>query len=358
MIERNKNLYGLNTFGMSAVADYYIKAASDDDVMKAIELSSELNLPLLVLSGGSNMLIVEDIHAVVLHMDTRGITVEGNDGSDTLVRVAAGEDWHKTVMWSIENGYAGMENLAYIPGRVGSSPVQNIGAYGVEARDVIESVDVIDICTGKKSTFMAGECRFAYRESIFKNEARGRYVITSVLFRLHSVEGYSLRLDYGNIKTELEKRGIENPTVADVADVVTCIRQSKLPEPSQIGNSGSFFKNPVISRSLYEKLIEILPDMPSYDVEGADDNHWKKVPAAFLIDRAGWKGYRRGNVGVHHNQALVLVHYGGGNGRDVLELCNDICRDVREKYGVEIYPEVNIIDAAFVGRCAVGGKVK
>ena len=358
IMEKNKNLYGLNTFGMSAVADYYVRATSEDDVMRAIELSCEKKLPLLVLSGGSNMLIVEDLHAVVLHMDTRGIEVEGRDGSDTLVRVAAGEDWHETVMWSIENGYAGMENLAYIPGKVGSSPVQNIGAYGVEARCVIESVEVIDISSGERRVIAASECEFGYRESIFKNSARGRYVIMSVLFRLHSTEGYKLHLDYGNIRAELEKRGIENPTVADVADVVTFIRRSKLPEPSQVGNCGSFFKNPVISRQLYETLIEKHNDMPSYDVEGACDEHWKKIPAAYLIDRAGWKGYRRGSVGVHQNQALVLVHYGGGTGKDVLMLCQDICRDVKEKYGVEISPEVNIINSDFLARCAVGGKVE
>ena len=358
IVEKDKNLYGLNTFGMKAVADYYIKVTSDDDVIRAIELSGEVNLPLVVLSGGSNMLILEDLHAVVLHMDTRGIKVEAIDGTDTLLRVKAGEDWHQTVMWSIEHGYAGMENLAYIPGKVGSSPVQNIGAYGVEARDVIESVEVIDILTRKRRVISSSECEFGYRESIFKNSARGRYVITSVLFRLHSMEGYKLHLDYGNIRAELEKRGIENPTVADVADVVTSIRRSKLPEPSQVGNCGSFFKNPVLSRVQYDSLVEKYPDMPSYDVEGASEEYWKKVPAAYLIDRAGWKGYRRGSVGVHENQALVLVHYGGGTGRDVLTLCQDICRDVKEKYGVEIYPEVNIVNEDFLARCAVGGQTE
>lgn len=343
-IQENISLKPYNTFGMDSRARYFIHAQGMDEVEQAVLWAKEKEMPLLVLSGGSNMLVTEDLDAVVLHMDTAGIEIVGKDGSDTLVRVAAGENWHGFVQWAVGQNLAGIENLAFIPGRVGSSPVQNIGAYGAEAKDAIESVEALDVRTLERRVIPAAECRFGYRESIFKREYRGRYVILSVTFRLHDPAKHTLKLDYGNIRRELESRGIANPTLADVASVVTDIRKAKLPDPAKIGNSGSFFKNPVVSKAVFERLSGEYPGIPSFDPENASDGHYKKIPAAWMIERAGWKGYRRGDAGVHRDQALVLVNYGQATGDEILRLCGDICADVAQKFGVEISPEVNVID--------------
>ena len=318
-IKENVSLLPYNTFGMDVRADFFIKAGSRDDVAGAVSLAKEKGLPLLVLSGGSNMLITEDLHAVVLSMDTRGIETEDRDGTDTLVRVQAGENWHGFVQWTVENSLCGAENLAYIPGKAGASPVQNIGAYGAEAKDIIESVEALDISTLEIRTFTNAQCRFGYRESVFKGEYKGRYIILSVLFRLHRESGYQPRLDYGNIRAYLEREGIASPGIADVA-----------------------------------ALPAKYPGMPSFGVENPSDGHYRKIPAAWMIERAGWKGYRRGAVGVHENQALVLVNYGGGTGAQVLELCRDICRDAQEKFGVVISPEVNIVDNGSIRKIDAG----
>lgn len=344
-IQENISLKPYNTFGMDSRARYFIHALNVDEVERAVLFAREKEMPLLVLSGGSNMLITEDLDAVVLHMDTSGIEIVGKDGTDTLVCAAAGENWHGFVQWAVGQNLAGVENLAFIPGRVGSCPVQNIGAYGSEAKDVIESVEALDVRTLETRTIPAGECRFGYRESVFKHEYRGRYVILSVTFRLHDpAVGYSQKLDYGNIRRELESRGITVPSLADVASVVTDIRKAKLPDPAEIGNSGSFFKNPVVPKAVFEKLSGEYPDIPSFDPENPSAGHYKKIPAAWMIERAGWKGYRRGDAGVHRNQALVLVNYGHAAGSEILQLCRDICDSVLQKFGVEISPEVGVID--------------
>ncbi len=343
-IQENISLKPYNTFGMDARARYFISVHNVDEVEQAVLFAREKEMPLLVLSGGSNMLITEDLDAVVLHMDIPGIEIAGKDGSDTLVRAAAGENWHGFVQWTVGHNLAGIENLAFIPGRVGSSPVQNIGAYGAEAKDAIESVEALDIRTLETRTIPAFECRFGYRESVFKHEYRGRYVILSVTFRLHDPAKYTLKLDYGNIRRELESRGITVPSLADVVSVVTDIRKAKLPDPTKIGNSGSFFKNPVVSKAVFEKLSAEYPNIPSFDPENISDGHYKKIPAAWMIERAGWKGYRRGDAGVHRDQALVLVNYGQAAGGEILRLCDDICADVAQKFGVEISPEVNVVD--------------
>lgn len=353
-IKENVSLMPYNTFGMDVRAAFFIKASRRDDVVRAVALADEKKLPLLVLSGGSNMLITEDLYAVILYMDTKGMEITGRDGDDTLVRVEAGENWHGFVTWAVENGLAGAENLAYIPGKAGAAPVQNIGAYGAEARDIIESVEALDIRTLKVRTFTNAECRFGYRESIFKGEYKGRYVILSVVFRLHPEYGYRPRLDYGNIRARLEREGVSCPGIADVARAVTAIRMEKLPDPTEIGNCGSFFKNPVLPRAQFKTLSGKYPGMPSFDVENPSEERYKKVPAAWMIERAGWKGFRRGAVGVHENQALVLVNYGGGTGAQVLELCRDICRDVEEKFGVAISPEVNIVDNESIRKIDAG----
>lgn len=343
-IQENVCLGPYNTFGMQARARYFVQARQREQIEDAVRLAREWSLPLLVLSGGSNMLITEDLDAVVLHMQTRGIRTIEQQGGDTLVRVAAGEIWHDFVRWAVEHRLAGVENLTFIPGRVGASPVQNIGAYGAEARDAIEWVEALDVQTLQPVVIWAQECRFGYRESVFKHEYRGRYVITDVVFRLHDPAGYAMKLDYGDIRATLRERGIVRPTLVEVADAIETIRRAKLPDPAQVGNSGSFFKNPVVCRADYERLSRAYPDIPSYTPECPTDEHYKKIPAAWMIDKAGWKGFRRGDAGVHPRQALVLVNYGSASGEEILALCREICAGVQRMFGVTIHPEVNLID--------------
>lgn len=345
-IQENISLKPYNTFGMEVRARYFARVASADQVAWAVRWAREHACPLMPLSGGSNLLLLEDLDALVLHMDSRGIEVLDRQGDCTLVRAAGGEVWHDFVRWAVEHRLGGVENLAFIPGRVGAAPVQNIGAYGAEARDAIEWVEVLDVRTGQQVVLPAEECRFGYRESAFKHEFRGRYIILSVAFRLCDADRYTLKLDYGPIRRALAQQGIASPGLADVARTVEEIRRAKLPDPTRIGNSGSFFKNPVVDRATFERLSARYPDLPSFDPESPSPQHYKKIPAAWLIERAGWKGYRRGDAGVHTAQALVLVNYGKATGSEILSLCHDICADVGEKFGVEIRPEVNIVDNA------------
>ena len=329
---------------MPAVARYFVHARTDEQILQAVLWAKQKRLPLLVLSGGSNMLITEDLNALVLHIDTRGIRIVQQQGNDTLVCVQAGEVWHDFVRWAVEHALAGVENLTYVPGRVGAAPVQNIGAYGAEARDTVEWVEALDVKTLQRVVISAQECRFGYRESIFKRECRGRYVILAVVFRLHSLQGYVPKLDYGDIRGRLAEKGIETPGLTDIADTIEQIRRAKLPDPAQVGNSGSFFKNPVVSRQAFQRLVQAYPDIPSFDPDEPSEEHYKKIPAAWMIERAGWKGYRQGDAGVHPRQALVLVNYADATGEQILELCREICRGVRDRFGVEIVPEVNVIN--------------
>jgi UDP-N-acetylmuramate dehydrogenase len=298
----------------------------------------------LHMGGGSNLLFKGDFEGTVLHSAIKGIEELSNSQfsilnsqfskNEVLVRAGAGEVWDDFVAWAVARGYGGVENLSLIPGEVGASAVQNIGAYGVEAKDVIALVEAIDLSNGQKRVFGTEECNYAYRQSIFKNELKGKYAITYVTYRLQKYP--VLKLEYGNIKAVLGEK--ENVTIADVRQAIIDIRNAKLPDPKVQGNAGSFFMNPVVSREKFLSIQKDYPQMPFYEVEGG-----VKIPAGWMIDQCGWKGKSLGRAGVHDKQALVLVNLGGATSDEILTLCDTICQDVKEKFGVDIHPEVNFI---------------
>lgn len=285
------------------------------------------------------MLLTRDIDKTVLHINLKGKRVVEESDEEVLVEACAGENWHEFVMWCIENGFGGLENLSLIPGNVGSSPIQNIGAYGVEVKDYFEYCQAIHIQTLEPRKFTFEDCRFAYRDSVFKRELKGQYIITKVVFRLTKTN-HKINTNYGAIRQLLEDKGISSPGIKDVSAAVIAIRQSKLPDPAELGNSGSFFKNPIISAGHYEKLKQRFPEMPGYPVS----EELIKVPAGWLIEKAGLKGYRKGDAGVHKNQALVLVNYGSASGEEILYLSKTIQQKVLNLFGIELLPEVNIFD--------------
>lgn len=293
--------------------------------------------PILWLGGGSNVLFTEDYPGLVVRNRLYGVEVIHKNEDYVWIKSQGGENWHQLVLYCVANGYAGLENLALIPGTVGAAPMQNIGAYGVEIKDVVESVEALSLATGELTTFSQAECQFGYRDSIFKQSAKGLYFITAVTFKLarHSEPNTS----YGAIQEVLTEKGISRPSIQDVAEAVMAIRRSKLPDPAELGNAGSFFKNPEIEEGQFHALKEKYPTLPSYPV-GA---RRVKIPAGWLIEQAGWKGKRVGHVGVHVRQALVLVHYGGGHGHEIVALSKQIQTDVEAKFGVRLHPEVNFI---------------
>jgi len=295
---------------------------------------------MLLLGGGSNMLLVNDIDKLVVHLNTKGKEIVKKDEAHTWVKVAAGENWHEFVLWCIENNLGGVENLALIPGNVGTAPIQNIGAYGVEVKDVIESVAVLEIKTGKQLTLSNAACNFGYRNSIFKNTAKGKYVITQVSFKLtHSK--HTVNDSYGAIKTIIQEISSSESTIKQIADAVIAIRKAKLPNPKEIGNSGSFFKNPIVSREKFLALKKEYPNIPNYPV--SSNTELVKLAAGWLIDQCGFKGKRIGDAGVHKNQALVLVNYGNATGQEILDLASLVQKTVFQKFGVTLEMEVNII---------------
>ena len=333
---KDYNLLAHNTFGISETCRRYVEFSTVDELRRVLKSLSPADFPLLVLGGGSNLLLTKPFQGTVLHSAIRGIE-HSDDGDDILLRCGSGEVWDDVVAYAIAHGWYGMENLSIIPGEVGASAVQNIGAYGREAKDLIETVEAIDIETAEDIVFKNPECGYGYRQSKFKNEWKGKYVITHVTYRLS--KHFTPYLDYGNIRAELERRGINEPSADDVRRVVTDIRNAKLPDPKKEGNAGSFFMNPVVCREVFGILHEQYPDMPHYYV---DSDH-EKIPAGWLIDRCGWKGRSMGPAGVHDKQALVLVNKGGARGMDIVRLCDAIRDDVKKTFGIEIHPEVNII---------------
>ena len=290
----------------------------------------------LTLGGGSNVLFVNDFDGTILKNDVRGIEKVGEEEDTVLVRAGAGENWHEFVLHAIENNWAGIENLSLIPGNIGASPMQNIGAYGVEIKDVFHSLEAFHLPTGEVHTFYHNDCEFGYRESVFKRKYKGQYVILTVTYRL--LKNPQLSLDYGAIKAELERMQVSSPDISAVSQAVINIRQSKLPDPKLIGNAGSFFKNPVIDKRKFEKLKIKFPEMASYPV--SEDK--VKVAAGWLIDKAGWKGRRFDEFGVHERQALVLVNYGGAAGTDIYNLSEEIMEDIYEQFGIHLEREVNV----------------
>jgi UDP-N-acetylmuramate dehydrogenase len=336
MFEKNVSLKELNTFGIDVKADEYIK------ITDPIQLKEVLNHrnDVFILSGGSNILLTRNIEQTVVHLDHKGIEVLDKSGSDNtaLIKAQGGENWHDFVRWTLSQNYGGLENLSLIPGNVGTSPMQNIGAYGVEIKDVFHSLRAIDRSTGNFKTFTKEECQFGYRESVFKNKYKGRYIITDVTFEL-SKKNHSIKASYGAIGEQLKTMGVDNPTIHDISKAVIEIRQSKLPDPAKLGNSGSFFKNPVIDIAKFSSLLSEYKDIPSYPVSDT----LVKVPAGWLVEKCGYKGKRVGDAGVHKKQALVLVNYNQASGIEILNLARDIQKTVNTQFGIELEMEVNII---------------
>ena len=328
---KDYSLLNRNTFGMDVKAKRFVEYDNEEELKALIPtLSGEV----LHMGGGSNLLFKGDFEGTVLHSAIKGIEVVDESAESALVRAGAGEVWDDFVAWAVERGYGGVENLSLIPGEVGASAVQNIGAYGVEAKDVIALVEAIDLSNGQKRVFGTEECNYAYRQSIFKNALKGKYAITYVTYRLQKQP--VLKLDYGNIRAVLGDNG--QHTISDVRQAIIDIRNAKLPDPKVQGNAGSFFMNPVVSREKFLSIQKDYPQMPFYEVEGG-----VKIPAGWMIDQCGWKGKSLGRAGVHDKQALVLVNLGGATSDEIITLCNTICKDVKEKFGIDIHPEVNLI---------------
>ena len=342
---RDINNYSLlehNTFGIDAKCERLIEYASNEEAQMVAEVLRGAN-KYLIIGGGSNLLLTKDYQGIVVTPATMQNVADGieilNDG--VSIRCWAGLVFDDVVAFATNKGLYGMENLSLIPGEVGASAVQNIGAYGAEAKDVIESIEAVEIATGKVVTISAADCNYAYRQSIFKHEWKNKYLITHVTYRLSST--FTPHLDYGNIRAELEKKGIVTPTAQQLRDTIIEIRNEKLPDPKVEGNAGSFFMNPIVDKKKYQELAARYDKMPHYVVEDTNGEVAYKIPAGWMIDQCGWKGKTLGKAGVHAKQALVLVNRGGATGADITHLMKTIQDDVKHTFGIELHPEVNII---------------
>lgn len=331
-LECNYSLLKHNTFGIDAKCQRFIEYTSVEDAQQIVRSLKEEDYPLLILGGGSNLLLTDDYKGTVLHS---GISfIEQLD--EERVRCGSAYVWDDFVEYCVFHELYGAENLSIIPGECGASTVQNIGAYGVEVKDLIEEVEAVEIATGEVHHFTKDDCEYSYRQSRFKREWRNKYLITSVTYRLSKT--YHPKLDYGNIRTALTEQGIENPTAAELRQTITDIRNAKLPDPKIIGNAGSFFMNPIVPKAKYEELAALYERLPHYTI----DDDYEKIPAGWMIEQCGWKGKALGPAGVYDKQALVLVNLGGATGADIVRLYKTIQHDVKEKFGIEIHPEVNI----------------
>lgn len=335
-IQEHISLKGYNTFGIDVKARFFCEVSSVQELREALQCG--VHPEILVLSGGSNMLLTQDLDALVVYINLQGKELLREDPETVSLKVMAGENWHDLVLWTLEQGYGGLENLSLIPGKTGTAPIQNIGAYGVEIKDRLEQCTALHRETLQSITFSNEECKFGYRDSFFKNEGKGKYIIISVTLRL-TKKGHQLETSYGAIGEELQKNNIVNPTIMDVSKAVIAIRNRKLPDPKVLGNSGSFFKNPVLDRQGFVSFMEHYPEAPHFIVS---ENEYK-IPAGWLIEQCGFKGKRYGDAGVHRDQALVLVNYGNATGQELMELATTIQKEVQKKYGIRITPEVNII---------------
>ena len=334
-MQHNYSLQAFNTFGIDAKAKYFGRFSSCNELEH--HLKQHPNEPLLVLGGGSNVLFTQDYNGLVLHNCITGIEVSASDDEFVYVKAGAGENWHQFVQHCIANNWAGLENLSLIPGSVGASPMQNIGAYGVEIKDVFHSLNAYCIATGQIHTFDNAQCEFGYRESVFKRALKNQYIILDVTFRLSKKA--NLRTSYGAIQQALLSKGITTPTIQDISAAVIAIRQSKLPDPKVLGNAGSFFKNPVVRKERFAALQKEYPDIAHFVLPDSDI----KLAAGWLIEKAGLKGFRKGNCGVHNQQALVLVNHGGSTGQQILDLSSFIIEKIQTQFGVLLEREVNII---------------
>ena len=328
----NYSLKEHNTFGIEARCSRFLEYSTVDEAKVVAAILRETGDPYIIIGGGSNLLLTRDFEGIVVHSALMGVDIDG-----CRMTCGSGMEWDRVVEMAVEQGLYGAENLSSIPGDVGASAVQNIGAYGVEAKDLIVEVEAIEIATGLLRTFSNADCQYGYRDSRFKHDWKNQFLMTHVTYALQST--FEPKLDYGNIRAELERKGISNPTAAQLRTVIIEIRNAKLPDPKVMGNAGSFFMNPVVSREKYESLAAQYEGMPHYTI---DSDH-EKIPAGWMIEQCGWKGRSLGRAGVHDKQALVLVNRGGATGAEVVTLCETIRKDVREKFGIDIHPEVNII---------------
>ena len=335
-ILQNISLQSYNTFGINCTAKNFIEVKTVDELLKVLEFAEQEEYhSILVLGGGSNILFLKDFEGLVIKNSITGREVIEENEENTTLYVSAGENWHQFVLFCLEHNYGGVENLSLIPGTVGAAPMQNIGAYGVEIRDVVQRVKVIDRKTKKTLWISNNECQFGYRSSIFKHQAKDKYIIIGVEFRL-TIKNHTLNTSYGAIQEALEN---DSPTIQEISKAVISIRESKLPNPKEIGNGGSFFKNPEIPSSQFLKLKTEFPNIVGYPIS----DKITKVPAGWLIEQCGWKGKIVGNTGAHKNQALVLVNYGNAKGEEVWNLAKEIQKSVFDKFGIHIEPEINIV---------------
>ncbi|MEM8521548.1 UDP-N-acetylmuramate dehydrogenase [Flavobacterium sp. PL12] len=325
-----------NTFGIEAKAKKFIAVHSIDELTQVLHQNKVEKI--FVLGGGSNMLLTKDIDALVIHIDLKGKKIIDENDDFVWVESQAGENWHEFVLWTISQNFGGLENMSLIPGNVGTTPVQNIGAYGTEIKDTFISCKAVDIENQQLKEFSKAECHFGYRESVFKNEEKDKFIITSVVFKL-TKKNHKINISYGDIAGELNKNNIVEPTLEEISNAVIAIRQSKLPDPKELGNSGSFFKNPIVLKSEFNAIHKRFPEMKYYDISETE----VKVPAGWLIEQAGFKGKRFGDAGIHKKQALVLVNYGNATGQEILNISKDIQNTIFEKFGIRIEAEVNVI---------------
>ena len=337
ILQQSVSLKPYNTFGIDATCRYFVELKQRDDVEKWVAMQQQSHNSFFILGGGSNVVFHQWIEKSVVKVSLRGIETVKEDAVHVWIKAAAGEIWSNFVTFCIENGWGGVENLTDIPGTVGAAPVQNVGAYGVEAKDVIETVECIEIATGQWKKLSNAECQFGYRDSIFKQAFKNQYIITAVFFRL--AKKPKLQLTYGGISSRLEREGIEQPTIADVSRVVNKLRVNKLPDPAIIGSAGSFFKNPIVSHEKFAVLLQNFPDLVAFPLEKSI-----KIAAGWLIEQCGWKGKQLGRVGVYPQQALVLYNLGGCTGEEVKQLANAIQQSVKEKFDIELEPEAIFIE--------------
>ncbi len=333
----NYSLTRHNTFGIEARCSRFIEYCNTAEAVRAASVVRESDMPFMVIGAGSNLLLTGDYHGLVVHSAIKGKSITEDAHGNALLRCGSGEVWDEVVEWSVNLGFSSLANLSLIPGDAGAASVQNIGAYGSEVCRYIREISAIEISSGKTVTISAEECNYGYRDSRFKHEWKGRFLITHVTLMLCRED--AMQLEYGNIRSELERRGTVCPTPSDLRQAIIAIRKAKLPEPSEMGNAGSFFMNPVVDRKKYESLAADYPDMPHYPV----DENREKIPAGWLIDKCGWKGKSMGRAGVYDKQALVLVNLGGASGNEIVELCNAIKKDVYSRFGIELWPEVNVV---------------
>ena len=336
-IIENYPLLKLNTFGVDVKAKYFTSINTINELIEATKTNVFKDLELLILGGGSNILFTKDFDGLVILNNIKGKEIIEQNQQSIFLKIGAGENWHELVMYCVDNGWGGIENLSLIPGNTGTAPMQNIGAYGVEIKETFLELEALEISSGKIVKFNNSDCEFGYRESVFKNKMKNQYIILNITLELK--KNPVLNINYGDVKAILESQNIKNPDIKEVSNAIISIRQSKLPDPKKIGNSGSFFKNPIVSLNLLELIKKKYPNVVNYEI---NENEFK-IAAGWLIERAGWKGKKFNNYGIHEKQALVLVNYGLANGMEIFELSEKIILDIKDKFGIKLEREVNII---------------